>query len=1043
MGHNMKKKLIIDFKDELQIKFKLGSDVIARNIVLNISGKEKTYNISKIEDYYLFKVPNSFFEEENIGRVLFFFTYIDKNGIESLENFSNFKEFRLINNKVKKIDKRFIIINQSKIGNFSLIITKNLKKLILNTDNLLKSIKKGNGYLLVKGFFKSFLLPVEKIEMSLEGRKFSKFVFPITYELHGEYSDEYRLFSKIEINSDITEDIYDLFIFVYLDGIKEPFKIRFGKTGFLNRIFFKDFTFENEVNTVFVTPYLTFSRANVSFEIEKVSNSILESIKNIKMDKERDIWIVGERRYKAQDNGKAFFEYMRKNHPEKEVYYVIDFKSPEYNNIKDWGNVIDFKSKKHFELCLMATHFFSSHYIDYLYPLRSKNFKSKIKSKKIFLQHGVLGVKNLNKIYSNQKEIFDADIFCVSTEMEKQIVIDDFGFNEEQVKLTGIPRFDSLFKNDVKIKKQLLIIPTWREWLQNVDLFLESEYFRIYQELLSSKELIDLCREKNVDIVFCLHPNMQQYSSFFRSEYSKIVFQGEVDVQKLIKESSIMITDYSSVAFDFAFLNKPVIYYQFDQKRFLGNAGSHLDLERELPGKIVNSEKYLIEEFKNYLKNDFEMMEEYKNRVKKLLKYKDNKNCERIFNETINFEFKLSIVEKIKLTETYEKGFNRFRRSMFYFPLMKILYRIFKLFPLKDRYVFESGLGKQYSDSPKAIYEELIKEKDVLCIWVYDKTSFKHPMNTKVVKRLSPEYYYYLATSKYWINNQNFPSYVTKRKNTKYIQTWHGTPLKKMLNDIEEIKGRDSGYFNRVTKSIKQWSYLLSQNSYSTERFRTAFKYNGPILEEGYPRNDILFRSKEKDLIINKIRNDYSIQDHDKKIILYAPTFRDNNKIKDKFQANAPIDFNEFYKKFGKEYILLVRLHSIVSSKLEIPVEYKDTIINVSDYPDIQELYLMTDILITDYSSSFFDFAILEKPMLFYAYDFEEYMNNIRGFYLDYNKTVPGRIVKNQEELFESIKNIKLLEKEYMSRLLKFKKKYSSSDDGYASKRIVEKLLLD
>ena len=1037
----MKKKLIIDFKDELDIKFKLNSGVIAKNIILNIAGKEKTYNLSKIEDYYSFKVPHSFFEDK-IGKVLFFFTYIGKNGIEKIENFSKFKKFRLLNNKVKKIENRYILINQTKKRNFGLIITKNLKKSVLSTENLLKSIKKNNKHLLIKGLFKSFLLPIEKIEMSLEGRKFSKFVFPINYKLHGEYLDEYRFFSRIEINSDIEEDIYDLFVFVYLDGIKKPFKIRFGKTKFMDRIFLKDFTFEDEKNTIFVSPYLTFSRAVVSFEIEKISNNILKSIKNIKMDKNRDIWIVGERRYKAQDNGKAFFEYMRKNHPEKEVYYVIDFKSPEYNNIKHLGNVVDFKSKKHFELCLKATHFFCSHYIDYLYPLRSKNFKSKIKAKKIFLQHGVLGVKNLNKIYSNQKEIFDADMFCVSTEREKQIVIDDFGFNEAQVKLTGIPRFDSLFKNDIKIKRQLLIIPTWREWLQNVDLFLESEYFRIYQDLLFNKELIDSCREKNVGIVFCLHPNMQQYSSFFKSEYVKIVFQGEVDVQKLIKESSIMITDYSSVAFDFTFLNKPVIYYQFDQKRFLGDAGSHLDLERELPGKIVNSEKHLIKEFKNYLKNDFKMSEEYENRAKKLLEYKDSENCKRIFNETLNFKFKPSIIEKIKLTETYEKAFNRFRRSMPYFPLMKILYRIFKLFPLKDRYVFESGLGRQYSDSPRAIYEELIKEKDVSCIWAYNKTSFVHPMNTKVVKRLSPEYYYYLATSKYWINNQNFPSYVTKRKNTKYIQTWHGTPLKRMLNDIRQIKGRDKGYYNRVTKSIKQWSYLLSQNSYSSEKFRTAFKYNGPILEECYPRNDILIRPKEKNLIIDKIRNYYSISDHDKKIILYAPTFRDNNKIKNKFQANIPIDFKDFYKEFEKEYILLIRLHSIVSSNLKIPIEYKDTIINVSDYPDIQELYLMTDILITDYSSSFFDFAILEKPMLFYAYDFEEYINNTRGIYLDYNKEVPGKIVKNQEELFDGIKDIKLLEQEYKPKLLKFKETYNNTNRN-ASEYVVKKLLLD
>lgn len=1039
----MKKELIIDFDDDLLIQFKLNSDILAENIILNISGKEEYFNLLKKDDYYTFKVPDNIFDEKNIGRILFSFTYIDKKGKKRIENFSKFKEFKIKNNKVKKIKDIYVFLNQSKGRNFGLTIAGNLKNIILNTENILKAFKKDKNNLLIKGIFKSFLLPIENMEMSLEGRNFSKFTFLIEYEIGGKYDDTFLVSSKLDIDSEIEEDVYDLFIYVHLIGIKEPFKIRFGKTRFMNRMGLKDLILKNEKNTLFISPYLTFSRVYISFEIEKVSNDILKSTKNIKMDKKRDIWIVGERRYKAQDNGKAFFEYLRKNHPEREVYYVIDFESPEYDNIKHLGNVIDFKSKKHFELCLKATHFFSSHYIDYLYPLRSKSFKSRIKAKKIFLQHGVLGVKNLNKIYSNQKEIFDADMFCVSTEMEKQIVIEDFGFDEKQVKLTGIPRFDSLFNNDLKIKKQLLIIPTWREWLQNIDLFLDSDYFKNYQSLISNKELIDSCEKNDVEIIFCLHPNMQQYSSFFNSKHVRIVSQGEIDVQKLIKESSIMITDYSSVAFDFSFLNKPVIYYQFDQKRFLGSAGSHLDLERELPGKIVNSEEYLIETFKESLKNNFEMEAEYKNRVKKILKFKDRKNCERIYNETINFKFKPSLIEKIKISESFEKGFNRFRRNRFYFPLMKILYKLFKLFPLKERYVFESGLGKEYSDSPKAIYEELIKQKDVSCVWAYNKTSFIHPMTTKVVKRLSPEYYYYLATSKYWINNQNFPSYVTKRKKTKYIQTWHGTPLKKMLNDLDKIQGRDKGYFNRVTKSIKQWSYLLSQNSYASEKFRTAFKYDGPIIEEGYPRNDILVKCLEKDLIINKIRNSYSITNHNKKVILYAPTFRDNNKIEDKFQANIPIDFKKFNEEFGEEYILFIRLHSIVSSKLEIPNEYKDTIINVSNYPDIQELYLITDILLTDYSSSFFDFVLLERPMLFYAYDLEEYMDNIRGTYLDYNKEVPGKIVYNQEELFEGIKNIDFLKKEYMSKMINFKNKYAGKDDGNSAKRIVKKLLLN
>ncbi len=182
----------------------------------------------------------------------------------------------------------------------------------------------------------------------------------------------------------------------------------------------------------------------------------------------------------------------------------------------------------------------------------------------------------------------------------------------------------------------------------------------------------------------------------------------------------------------------------------------------------------------------------------------------------------------------------------------KQLYReiykgIFLSLPLKEnRVVFESFSGKSYSDNPKAIYEELQKEKSLYdCIWVLSDGNKEVPGQAKVVKRLSLAYYYYLATSKYWVINARMPNYIKKRPETVYLQTWHGTPLKKLAADIKEIRmpGTTTEKYKRnFYNESQKWNYLVSSNDYSSEIFARAFKFNGKILDVGYPRNDILYK---------------------------------------------------------------------------------------------------------------------------------------------------------------------------------------------------------
>lgn len=860
------------------------------------------------------------------------------------------------------------------------------------------------------------------------------------------YKIDMQSLSHPEISKNGPEDIYDLYLDLQLHDQDEIKRVRVGRPAFKAN-FFNEFVYHanNEVNIL--NPYYTFKKKNLSFELYKFKPEVYEFMKKMlkyrvfyRVMTKNKPWIVGERIYKAQDTGYQFFKYMRAKHPDKNVFYVIEKGSPERKNLEGLGNVLEYKSKEHIKQVILASHVISSHHPDYLFPLRTPKFKKAVKASKVFLQHGVMGTKNMLANYGKKAPNFDTDLFLVSSDFEKNMIVQDFGYDKKDVKVTGLSRFDTLFENDVQVKRQIAIIPTWRDWITNNEGFLESDYFHKYKQLINDPDLHELKNRYNFEIVFCLHPNMQPYTHYFSDAPVKIISQGEVNVQDLLKESGLLITDYSSVAFDFSFLNKPVIYYQFDRSRFIGKRPSHLDLDNDLPGKIVYEEEQLLSSLKHYLKNDFEVETEYKIRANKFIKYRDENSSERIYEAIREYKREKTIYHEFAENKYIDLISKRFRKSSYYFPLMKKAYGLLRvLLPIDpELIVFESGIGKQFADSPRYIYEELNKSKNhYKIVWIYNGNLGLSRNNTKKVKRLSPAYYYYLARAGYWINNQNFPTYIKKSRKTTYIQTWHGTPLKKMLFDIDNIQGRDESYLARVHKATKNWDYLLSPSRYATEAFRSAFKYNNEVLELGYPRNDIFYR-KDSDEMKRNIKTRLGLPD-DKKVILYAPTFRDNkNKGKNKFIFDAPFDYEKIHQNLSEEYIVLMRMHVVISNKLNIPEEFKDVFYDVSKYPEIQELALIADLLVTDYSSIMFDFANTGKPILFYAYDLDEYRDDIRGFYMDFINEAPGPIVKTTDELIAGIQNTQDIQEQYNVKYQNFKGKYCYLDDGNASKRVVK-----
>lgn len=360
--------------------------------------------------------------------------------------------------------------------------------------------------------------------------------------------------------------------------------------------------------------------------------------------------------------------------------------------------------------------------------------------------------------------------------------------------------------------------------------------------------------------------------------------------------------------------------------------------------------------------------------------------------------------------------------------------------PVKDNWVIcESFFGKSYSDSPKYIYEYLCKNYPgkFKFIWVINKRT-KIPYKPIKVRRFSIRYAYYLARCKYYVFNVRQPDWVVKRKGNVFLQTWHGTPLKRLVFDQEEVMTASPLYKAQFYKHSRLWDYLVSANKFSSEVFRSAFLYDKEILEYGYPRNDLMYHP-DKDKIAADIKRKLRIPEG-KKTILYAPTWRDDEYYgKGEYKFSLKLNLRLLRKELGNDYAILLRTHYYIADKLDV-TGLEDFVVNVSGYDDITELYLISDILITDYSSVFFDYANLKRPILFYTYDLEKYRDMLRGFYLDIEKDVPGPLLFTDEEVVEAIKNIDIISARYKEKYEEFYEKFCSLDNGQAAKMVARRV---
>ncbi len=350
----------------------------------------------------------------------------------------------------------------------------------------------------------------------------------------------------------------------------------------------------------------------------------------------------------------------------------------------------------------------------------------------------------------------------------------------------------------------------------------------------------------------------------------------------------------------------------------------------------------------------------------------------------------------------------------------------------EDLVLFESFLGKTYAGNPRYIYEALRQlRSDLRCVWAYTGPA-AIPGNPQRVARGSPEYYRVLATAKYRVNNIRFP--VAGRKpDTVYLQTWHGTPLKRLGYDID-VAGPEADARESFHQESRGWTTLLSANPFSSGTLRRAFRYRGEVLEAGYPLTDPLATpAADRDAIIARLGLPAG-----RRFILYAPTWRDHRPVGHwRFAFDLQLDLHAVAAALAPDQMLLVRGHHLVDTAgagLDLPPNVRD----VSHVDDATDLCAISDVLVTDYSSIFFDFAVTGRPILFYCHDLEFYAEQVRGFYLDPATDLPGPIARTTPALVEMLATLPRVQAQYGARYQAFRARFCALNDGHAARRVVE-----
>lgn len=345
-------------------------------------------------------------------------------------------------------------------------------------------------------------------------------------------------------------------------------------------------------------------------------------------------WLICERGDDAQDNGYIFLEYLLKEHPEIKATYLIKKDSLEYDKVAKITKTVQFESFKHFLMVIGCPVKISSQLFGYAPWIQLNKYFRRNKNRDIhvFLQHGV--IKNTHEgLFGDVCR--SLDFFVCGAKPEYDFILREFHYKNDVPQYTGLARYDLL--NSFSLKNQIIFMPTWRASLANVSKtkFIESEFFKKWSSLTSNKKLVQFCKKNNCVVKLYLHYSFKKYTHLFKSNDAvKIVNFGEEIVQDLLKESKLLVTDFSSVYFDFGYMRKPVVYFQFDEATFNDEhyTKGYFDYRRDGFGDVCLEIDETVDSIIKIINNNFVAEEKYLNRMDSNFIYRDNHNCERIYN---------------------------------------------------------------------------------------------------------------------------------------------------------------------------------------------------------------------------------------------------------------------------------------------------------------------------------------------------------------------------------------------------------------------------
>jgi CDP-glycerol glycerophosphotransferase len=349
--------------------------------------------------------------------------------------------------------------------------------------------------------------------------------------------------------------------------------------------------------------------------------------------------------------------------------------------------------------------------------------------------------------------------------------------------------------------------------------------------------------------------------------------------------------------------------------------------------------------------------------------------------------------------------------------------------------VYRSFDGR-YSDNPRALHEALLARGDAVeHVWMCATGhAGEFPPDTATVPVQGSEAVQALESADLVVSNTHLSMDWTKRPGATYLQTWHGTPLKTIHRDVTF----DPEVPAVIDRDIARWDLLLSQNPDCTKLLPRIFGYQGPVHETGYPRNDLL-RRPDPAQARDRIRDELGIP-AGCTAVLYAPTWRDDQLADDDGpDFRLRLDPARFAERFGPDHVLMVRLHYQVTDALDgigVP-----GVMDLSDYPDIRDLHLAADVLVTDYASAQFDFAVTGKPILYFVYDLDHYRGDLRDFYVDLEEVAPGPLLATVDDVLDALGDIDRVTDGYRERYDRFRQRFCSREDGHATERVLALVL--